>query len=107
MERIEELLREMIAEVRRENTASRLPTVLSRKAAARELSISVKTLMRRISAGTIQVCEDGIPRSEIERLATPKTVAVRAPGAKRGPKPRSEKTAAHRAAAIRALTKRR
>lgn len=82
--------------IRNMQTVARLPTVLTKENAARELAdISLRTLNRMIADGEILTVEIspgrvGIPRSEIERLAKPKTVAVRAAGGNRRPKPTSD-----------------
>jgi excisionase family DNA binding protein len=58
-----------------------LPHVLTPKLAARELSISVWTVREMMKAGELATCKvgkhKGIPRSEIERLATPPGPKVR------------------------------
>ncbi len=67
-------LREEISRLRGEVQAP-LPTVLSKNRAARELSISRKTLDRMIKRGVLGQVPlldgFGIPASEIRRLATP------------------------------------
>ncbi len=52
-----------------------LPLVLTRERAARELSVSTKTLVRMVQRGEIAEVmrsgRPGIPSSEIRRIATP------------------------------------
>lgn len=75
---LEQLLRE-VRELRAHmNEGPSLPAVLTRKRAARELSISARKLRDMEKSGDVLTCEIGdstmIPRSEIERLATPTRV---------------------------------
>lgn len=75
--------------------------------------ISLKTLDRMVRKGLISACHlgmkprGGIPRSEIQRLATPAAPQQKPPSARRAPPSRAERTAKDEAAAIRAALKRR
>lgn len=75
--------------------------------------ISRRTLDRMVVRGEISTCPlglrraGGIPRSEIERIATPTPAAASAPQVRRGPRPKAERSARDEAEAIRALTRRR
>lgn len=93
---LEQKLEQLLQEIRAMKTVARLPTVLTKEDAARELAnISIRTLNRMIEEGRIQTCEIsdgrvGIPRSEIERLAKLKPAPARAPAGKRAPKAASD-----------------
>lgn len=113
---IERLLAQLLQEVRELRERADLPEAYPKKRAAHLLGVSVRTLDRMISDGKVQTCdlgmkEDaGIPRSEIQRLCTPKPASGAPPppkGGRRAPKRRSERTAKEEAAAIRALTRSR
>jgi hypothetical protein len=75
MENVEQLLVDLIAEVRalKEKVDTGLPAVLNKKRAARELDISVSKLKGMIQRGQISTCAvgdtTGISRSEIQRIA--------------------------------------
>lgn len=74
------MLEVLLAEIRSIRSEQRLPTVLSKKLAARELSISVSKLKALIRAGDILTCKigrtTGVPSSEIVRLAATVTPKV-------------------------------
>lgn len=110
----EKRLEELLEEVRNLKSFSRLPTVLSKEDACRELGgISLSTLNRMIREGRLLTCAlgrsgRGIPRTEIERIGRPDAPERLPPrGGKRGPKTTAERNSREEAIAIRALTKRR
>lgn len=71
VETIRELIQQLIGKARK-------PVALLKREAARELSMSQKTLERRIAAGQILTIDGGkrVPWSEIERFATPDAGAI-------------------------------
>jgi len=74
MERtLERILEELLVELRAVKNSAALPTVLTKRRAALELSVSLSKLKGLIRAGEIMVCEVGsttmVPASEIRRLA--------------------------------------
>lgn len=70
---METVLRDLLAEVREARTWAALPTVLTKRRAARELSISLSKLKALIRDGELSVCEVGrstmVPASEVLRIA--------------------------------------
>jgi len=77
LERFEARILERLADLKR------LPSVLKRKDAARELSMSLSLLKQKIRAGEISTCAGDpgrIPSSEIQRYARAAEPARRAQG---------------------------
>lgn len=75
MERFEALFAELRSEIRELKSSRIAKTVLTMRDAADTLSVSAKTISRMIVTGEIQTVTIGrrqmIPRSEVERVATP------------------------------------
>lgn len=110
---MQDVVERLLAEIRTIATP-RLPTVLTKDVAARELSVSRKTLDRMVKDGRIQTCDlgmkagGGIPRSEVERFGSPRSPPMSRPtGARRGPKPHAFRDAKTEAAAFRASLRKR
>jgi hypothetical protein len=107
-----ELLSLLRAEIQELKT-HRMPTVLTYKAAAFELSVSLTVLKSMVRSGEIQTCarqgRKGIPASEILRIAQPKIAAAprRAGGRKAQPKYDAKAEAEKIRASIKADRKRR
>lgn len=82
---LEALLKELLVELRASGLGhGGLPSVLSKRRAARELDISLSKLKALIRDGALMVCEVGsatmVPASEVRRIAdSARRVAV-APG---------------------------
>jgi len=76
MDDVQVLFERLMGEMKalREDRERSLPTVLSKRRAAEELSISLSKLKGMIRQGAILVCEvggtTGIPASEIRRIAS-------------------------------------
>ena len=88
-ETLEQLLRE-VRELRERIDAPALPAALTIARAAQELSVSVRKLREMIAEGRVLTCEIGrtrmVPRTEIERLATPQQAAPKARAARAAPR---------------------
>lgn len=108
------LVHQLVAEVRalRDSLGGELPTVLSKRRAARELDISLSKLKGLIRRGELMTCEVGrttmVPASEVRRIAES---ARRQPAAQVPPAParkrRKATTPAQEARTIRAAVKRK
>ncbi|NTX07008.1 hypothetical protein [Myxococcus sp. CA040A] len=76
MDDVQVLFERLLSEVKalREDRERPLPTVLSKRRAAEELSVSLSKLKGMIRQGAILVCEvggtTGVPASEIRRIAS-------------------------------------
>jgi hypothetical protein len=111
MENVEQLLGELIAQVRMmsERMEPGLPLVLNKRRAARELDISPSKLKGMIQRGQISTCRvgasTGIPRAELERLARIVTDPTR-PGPL-PPRRAGRKKPGSQSSAIRDLAKRK
>jgi hypothetical protein len=101
---LEALLAELLKQLEqlpRQVSTTALPSALTKKHAARELSIGITKLKAMVRSGAIATCDVGgkqqIPRSEILRLTTP--------NGKRAKISRAQSPDMSRAAQIRALSK--
>jgi hypothetical protein len=92
-----DLLRQVLEEIRllrEERTVKGLPTFLSLEDAAREMSVSERTLRRMVRNGQVLPATIGsspkIPVSELRRLATqtPRYPSARSPGSGRALPPK-------------------
>ena len=106
LEQIARRLEALVERLERAGGGAELPAVLTPKAAARALSVSVKTLRVMIRVGDLQTCRVGrrwmVPREAIERLARPMPRPSRHAQASK-----ALQSAKDQAAALRALTRRR
>lgn len=88
-EALEQLMRD-VRELREMLAAPSLPSVLTMARAAQELSISPRKLRGMVSRREVLTCEIGrvrmVPRSEIERLTTPKEPVPKARAARSSPR---------------------
>lgn len=109
---MEQVLEALLAEVREAKNWTALPTVLSKKRAARELGISLSKLKTLIRTGDLATCIVGrtamVPASEVQRIAAvrKKPVAPARSGRARSKKASTRPTPSE-AEKIRAALKRR
>lgn len=104
MNEVETKLDELLNEIRGLKREAGLPTVLTKRRAAKELSIGLTKLEQLIAGGQIATCDVGdrkmVPASEIARLATPKALSPKSRPSppKRGPgRPKGSKSKAAKA----------
>jgi excisionase family DNA binding protein len=99
----DELLREVLEELRAARKVRALPSLLTPEVTARELSVSVRTVRRMLMDGELlSVTIRGlvrIPVSELERLSAPRTRSARQ--VKSAPRPVGKSEAASIRAALR------
>ncbi|MBN1208967.1 MAG: helix-turn-helix domain-containing protein [Myxococcaceae bacterium] len=104
---LERMLEELLAEVREVRSWGALPTVLTKRRAARELGVSPSKLKQLIRRGELAVCQVGrstmVPASEVQRIAASARRKPAAPG--RARKEKRPTSPAEEARAVRSALK--